>query len=103
MWPSQSSEMNPIEMLWHYFKKVFHARKPNVAELQPFCKEEWAKIVFVWRYIMKTLVWPSKSPDLNLIEMLWRDFKKVAHAQKLSNVAEFQQFCKEEWAKTVFV
>ncbi|KAK3565476.1 hypothetical protein QTP86_010224 [Hemibagrus guttatus] len=48
---------------------------------------------------MKTLEWPSQSPDLNPIEMLWHDLKKVVHAQKPSNVAELQQFCKDEWAK----
>ena len=44
-WPSQSPDLNPIEMLWHYLKKAVHARKPsNVAELQQYCKDEWAKI-----------------------------------------------------------
>ncbi|KAK3559184.1 hypothetical protein QTP86_005083 [Hemibagrus guttatus] len=47
----------------------------------------------------KTLEWPSQSPDLNPIEMLWHDLKKVVHARKPSNVAELQQFCKDEWAK----
>ncbi len=43
--PSQSLDLNPIEMLWHDLKHLFHARKPsNVAELKQFCKEEWAKI-----------------------------------------------------------
>ncbi len=32
-WLSQSSELNPIEMLWHDLKQSFHAQKPfNVAE-----------------------------------------------------------------------
>ncbi|KAK3519534.1 hypothetical protein QTP70_034778 [Hemibagrus guttatus] len=48
---------------------------------------------------MKTLEWSSQSPDLNPIEMLWHDLKKVVHARKPSNVAELQQFCKDEWAK----
>ncbi|KAK3542248.1 hypothetical protein QTP86_021468 [Hemibagrus guttatus] len=55
---------------------------------------EWLK-----KNKMKTLEWPSQSPYLNPIEMLWHDLKKVVHAQKLSNVAELQQFCKDEWAK----
>ncbi|KAK3533217.1 hypothetical protein QTP70_013621 [Hemibagrus guttatus] len=55
---------------------------------------EWLK-----KNKMKTLEWPSQSPDLNLIEMLWHDLKKVVHARKSSNVAELQQFCKDEWAK----
>ncbi|KAK3573598.1 hypothetical protein QTP86_030017 [Hemibagrus guttatus] len=55
---------------------------------------EWLK-----KNKMKTLEWPSQSPDLSLIEMLWHDLKKVVHARKPSNVAELQQFCKDEWAK----
>ncbi len=44
-WPSQSLDLNLIEMLWHDLKQSFHARKSsNVAELKQFCKEEWAKI-----------------------------------------------------------
>ncbi len=44
-WPSQSLDLNPIEMLWHDLKQSIHARKhSNVAELKQFCKEEWAKI-----------------------------------------------------------
>ncbi len=42
---------------------------------------------------------PSQSPDLNFIEMLWHELKKVVHARKPSNVAELQQFCQDEWAK----
>ncbi len=44
-WPSQSPDLNPIEMLLHDLKQSIHAWKPsNVAELKQFCKEEWAKI-----------------------------------------------------------
>ncbi|KAK3507430.1 hypothetical protein QTP70_020631 [Hemibagrus guttatus] len=52
---------------------------------------EWLK-----KNKMKTLEWPSQSPDLNPIEVLWHDLKKVVHARKPSNVAELQQFCKDE-------
>ncbi|KAK3528815.1 hypothetical protein QTP70_011602 [Hemibagrus guttatus] len=55
---------------------------------------EWLK-----KNKMKTLEWPSQSPDLSPIEMLWHDLKKVVHAQKPSTVVELQQFCKDEWAK----
>ncbi len=44
-WPSPSTDLNLIEMLWHDLKQSIHARKPsNVAELKQFCKEEWATI-----------------------------------------------------------
>ncbi|KAG2461297.1 TCB1 transposase, partial [Polypterus senegalus] len=55
---------------------------------------EWLK-----KNKMKTFEWPSQSPDLNPIEMLWHDLIKVVHARKPSNKAELQQFCKDEWAK----
>ena len=42
--------------------------------------------------------WPSQSPALNPIEMLWHDLKQAVHAPKPSNVTELKQFCKEEWA-----
>ncbi len=48
---------------------------------------------------MKTLEWPSQSPDLNHIEMLWHDLKKAVNTRKHSNVVELQQFCQDEWAK----
>ncbi|XP_054617690.1 3-keto-steroid reductase isoform X2 [Dunckerocampus dactyliophorus] len=53
---------------------------------------EWLK-----KNKMKTLEWPSQSPDLNPIGMLWHDLKKALHAGKPSNVAELLQFCKDEW------
>ncbi len=55
---------------------------------------EWLK-----KNKIKVFEWPSQSPDLNPIEMLWHDLKQSIHARKPSNVAELKQFCKEEWAK----
>ncbi|KAK3507927.1 hypothetical protein QTP70_003822 [Hemibagrus guttatus] len=49
---------------------------------------EWLK-----KNKMKTLEWPSESPDLNPIEMLWHDLKKVVHARKPSNVGVVMQNC----------
>ncbi|KAF7661450.1 hypothetical protein LDENG_00261670 [Lucifuga dentata] len=43
--PSQSPDLNPIEMLWQDLKQAIQAQKPsNVAELKQFNKEEWNKI-----------------------------------------------------------
>ncbi|KAK3548295.1 hypothetical protein QTP70_009088 [Hemibagrus guttatus] len=58
---------------------------------------EWLK-----KNKMTTLEWPSQSPDLNPIEMLWHDLKKVVHARKPSNVAELQQFCKDNSLELFF-
>ena len=44
-WPSQSPDLNPIEMLWHDLKRAVHTRHPkNITELKQFRKEEWSKI-----------------------------------------------------------
>jgi hypothetical protein len=43
--PSQSPELNPIEMLWQDLKRAVHTRHPNnIAELKQFSEEEWSKI-----------------------------------------------------------
>ncbi len=49
--------------------------------------------------LIKGLEWPSQSPDLNPIEIVWHDLKQSIHAQKPSNVAEIKPFCKEGWTK----
>ncbi|KAK3526009.1 hypothetical protein QTP70_012796 [Hemibagrus guttatus] len=121
-WPSQSSDLNPIDNLWRELKIRVAQRQPqNITALEEICMEEWAKLPATRTWVlqqdndpkhtskstsewlkknkMKTLEWPSQSPDLNPIEMLWHDLKKVVHARKPSNVAELQQFCKDEWAK----
>ncbi|MGL4704884.1 MAG: transposase, partial [Enterococcus faecalis] len=42
---------------------------------------EWLK-----KNKIKALEWPSQSPDLNPIKILWHDLKKSIHARKPSNV-----------------
>uniref|UniRef100_A0AAZ3NRU8 Tc1-like transposase DDE domain-containing protein n=1 Tax=Oncorhynchus tshawytscha TaxID=74940 RepID=A0AAZ3NRU8_ONCTS len=44
-WPRQSPDLNSNEMLWHDLKRAVHIRHPkNIAELKPFCEEEWSKM-----------------------------------------------------------
>ncbi|KAK3521514.1 hypothetical protein QTP70_008596 [Hemibagrus guttatus] len=75
-------------------KRMWVLQQDNDPKNTSKSTSEWLK-----KNKMKTLEWPSQSPDLNPIEMLWHDLKKVVHARKPSNVAELQQFCKDEWAK----
>lgn len=48
---------------------------------------------------LRVLEWPSQSPDLNPIEMLWHDLKRAIHTRQPKNIAELKQFCEEEWSK----
>ena len=42
-WPSQSPDLNPID-LWAELKKHVRARRPtNLTQLHKLCQEEWAK------------------------------------------------------------
>lgn len=44
-WPSQSPDLNPIEMMWHHLKTAVAARHPkNINELKTMCQEEWSDI-----------------------------------------------------------
>ena len=44
-WSSLSPNINPIENLWQDLKNAVHRHFPsNLTELEPFCKEEWAKM-----------------------------------------------------------
>ena len=48
---------------------------------------------------IRLLEWPSPSPDLNPIDMLWHDIKRAVHTRHPKNIAELKQFCNEEWSK----
>lgn len=56
--------------------------------------KDWLKTK-KWR----VLEWPSQSPDLNPIEMLWGDLKRAVHARNPSNISQLKEFCVEEWGK----
>lgn len=47
----------------------------------------------------RVLEWPSQSPDLNPIEMLWGDLKRAVHARNPSNISQLKEFRVEEWGK----
>lgn len=54
--------------------------------------KEWIK-----QKKLRLLEWPSQSPDLNPIEMLWHDLKRAIHTTHSKNTAELKQFCTGEW------
>ena len=43
--------------------------------------------------------WPSQSPNLNLIEHLWRDLKIAVQRHSPSNLTELERIYREEWEK----
>jgi hypothetical protein len=45
---------------------------------------------------LKTLEWPSQSPDLIY---LWRDLIIAVQQHSPSNLTELERMCSEEWEK----
>ncbi len=66
-------------------KRTWVMQQDNDPKLTSKFTSEWLK-----KNKIKDLEWPSQSPDLNPIEMLWHDLKQSIHALKPSNVAEIK-------------
>ena len=56
-WAAQSSDMNPVENLWHVLKVEVGKRKPkNINELKKCVEKEWNKIdVDVCKKLVKNM------------------------------------------------
>uniref|UniRef100_A0AAZ3QYI5 Tc1-like transposase DDE domain-containing protein n=1 Tax=Oncorhynchus tshawytscha TaxID=74940 RepID=A0AAZ3QYI5_ONCTS len=47
---------------------------------------------------VKVLEWPSQSPDLNPIDNLWAELKKLVRAWRPTHLTQLHQLCQGEWA-----
>ena len=56
--------------------------------------KEWLK-----KKHINVLECPSQSPDLNLIENLWRELKVRVAKRQPRNLNDLENICKEEWDK----
>ena len=49
---------------------------------------------------MKTLPWPSYSPDVNLAEYLWNELERRLEKRQPKNRQQLGNLLMEEWNKT---
>lgn len=75
-------------------KRMWTMQHDNDPKHSSKSTKEWLK-----KKKLRVLEWPSQSPDLNPIEMLWIDLKLAVHARHPSNITQLKEFCKEEWEK----
>ena len=70
-------------------------------ELQGVTPKNKAKLTneFFTNNKISVLSWPSRSPDHNLIKILWWLFKTAVHERSLKNLADLRLICKQEWNK----
>lgn len=51
---------------------------------------------------IKVLEWPSRSPDLNSIEHMWKELDRRIRIRNFTNKNEFFTALKTEWSKIPF-
>uniref|UniRef100_A0AAZ3Q231 Tc1-like transposase DDE domain-containing protein n=1 Tax=Oncorhynchus tshawytscha TaxID=74940 RepID=A0AAZ3Q231_ONCTS len=73
-WPSQSTDLNPIENLWAELKKRVRAWRPtNLTQLHQLCQEECAKFTptycgkLVESYLKRLSNLKAMLPNTNLM------------------------------------
>ena len=54
---------------------------------------------FFGTHSVEVLDWPSQSPDLNPIEHMWEELERRVRAQNYSNLDDFFEALKKEWAQ----
>jgi len=60
-----------------------------------------SKVVKQWvrDHNIKTLAWPSNSPDANPIENVWAPLKDRVAAREPATLDQLERYIREEWAK----
>ena len=54
-------------------------------------------VAFKQKKNLRTLSWPSQSPDLNPIENLWAEIKRKIHNEKPTSLPSLERCVKRAW------
>ena len=88
VWP-RVQHIPRCRLQFHYM----HDRAP--------CHQSKVATAYLEKQRIQTLLWPTNSPDFNLIENLWIHLKQSINNRRQipANADELRQIIKEEWGK----
>jgi transposase len=86
-----------------FYNKIRRKHKKEVVMQKDRAKYHFAPILTAYKdsHKVQRLDWPPQSPDLSLIENLWKRLKDriSARRHKIRNIEEIKIALQQEWAK----
>ena len=93
------------------FGKIHILEQYAMSSVSTICPRNWifqydndpkhrSRIAREWKsdHHVKSMDWPSNSPDLNPIENVWSVFRLRVHNRKPTNVRQSERYIKGEWS-----